>query len=160
MKKLVWMFSSLLLFLALVQTQVGLVQAQGFEELGSFRTTSNNIHCLVYRESRSSSAELQCELITVTARIPPKPRDCDLDWGQRFYLPQRGRPERVCHGDTIVGRAKVLAYGETWRMGGLAAIPALCACAASTAVGAVLSCPEQRRRFFRVVARDNPVPWV
>jgi hypothetical protein len=118
MKKLLLAFSSLLVLLALLQTQQGVVLAQGFVELGSFRTTSNNIHCLAYRTSRTSAAELQCELITVSAAIPPKPRDCDLDWGQRFLLPERGRAERVCYGDTIIGRAKILAYGETWRVAG------------------------------------------
>jgi hypothetical protein len=116
MKKVLLAFSSLLLLLGLLQAQRGQVLAQGFEELGSFRTTSNNIHCLVYRTSRNATSELQCELITVTSSIPPKPRDCNLDWGKRFFLPARGSPERVCHGDTIVGRAKVLEYGKTWRV--------------------------------------------
>jgi hypothetical protein len=115
MKKVLLAFSSLLALLSVLH---GVVFAQGFEELGSFRTTSNNIHCLAYRTSRTAAAELQCELVTVSAAIPPKPRDCDLDWGQRFFLPARGRPERVCHGDTIVSRAKILAYGQTWRVAG------------------------------------------
>jgi hypothetical protein len=118
MKKLLLAFLSLLTLLGLVQTQSGHAFAQGFEELGSFRTTSNNIHCLAYRTSRSSPAELQCELMTISASIPAKPRDCDLDWGQRFLLPERGRAERVCYGDTIVGKSKILGYGQTWRVAG------------------------------------------
>ncbi|MFN3265447.1 MAG: DUF6636 domain-containing protein [Deinococcales bacterium] len=97
---------------------LGLVQAQGFEELGSFKTPSGNIYCLAYRDRLANKAELQCEVRTVTAKIPPKPKDCQLDWGQRFYLPERGAAERVCHGDTIVGNYKVLGYGQTWRVGG------------------------------------------
>jgi hypothetical protein len=118
MKKALLAFSGVLVLLGVLQVHNGRVLAQGFLELGSFRTTSNNIHCLAYRTSRNEPAELQCELVTVSAPIPAKPRDCDLDWGQRFYLPERGRPERVCHGDTIVGRAKILAYGQTWRVAG------------------------------------------
>jgi hypothetical protein len=117
MKKWLLVFSSLLL-LGLAHIQSGVVLAQGFEELGSFRTTSNNIHCLAYRDSRNSSAELQCELIAVSATIPAKPKDCDLDWGHRFLLTERGRAERVCYGDTIVGKSKILGYGQTWRVAG------------------------------------------
>ncbi len=112
MKKLfLVLFSSLGLFV--------LAQAQGFEDLGSFKTPSDNIHCVAYRDTRTNTASLDCQMQVITAKIPVQPKDCDLDYGYRFGMDERGRAERSCYGDTIYDpKHKTLAYGKIWKEGG------------------------------------------
>jgi hypothetical protein len=119
MKQLVFV-SSLALVLA------GAVHSQGtYTDLGAFKSPSGNIYCVASTDTFSGKpvTALQCEVMSVTAaRSPlPKPKDCELDWGQRFALPQRGRAGMVCHGDTIANPSyPVLPYGKTWRVAGFA----------------------------------------
>jgi hypothetical protein len=85
---------------------------------GQFMTPSGNAFCVVWGDERSSS--LECELKENTARPPPKPKACELDFGNRFSLPARGMPTRACHGDTLQGHLPTLAYGTPWRVDGFA----------------------------------------
>jgi hypothetical protein len=79
-----------------------------------FRTPSNNIHCLYYQNS------LRCMVLDYVGKEPPKPADCDLDWGAGATLEARGRAGLfVCAGDTIQDNgAPIVAYGSTWKRGG------------------------------------------
>jgi hypothetical protein len=96
-----------------------LTYAQGFEDIGSFKTPSNNIHCIAWRDKVAGKAELQCEMTEITAKIPATPKDCELDYGYRFGMSERGKAERGCYGDTIKNpNYKTLAYGKTWKSGG------------------------------------------
>jgi hypothetical protein len=76
-----------------------------------FQVPSGNIHCGV-RQSY-----LDCEIGKSTAKLPAKPKDCNLDWGSRFGMSSTGKAQRSCHGDTIGRDPKnpVLEYGKTWR---------------------------------------------
>ncbi len=98
---------------------VALAYAQGYEEIGNFKTPSGNIHCMAWRDRLTNKASMQCEMSEITAKIPAKPKDCQLDYGYRFGIGERGKPERVCHGDTIKNpNYKTLAYGKTWQVTG------------------------------------------
>jgi hypothetical protein len=93
--------------------------AQGFEDLGSFQTPSGNTFCIATRDTRNNTAYLQCELKENTAKILAQPKDCNLDWGNRFGLGMRGKAERECHGDTIQNpNYKKLEYGKSWQVTG------------------------------------------
>ncbi len=112
MKKLIFITLSSLLLLTLTY-------AQGFEDLGNFKTPSDNIHCIAYRDTRTNTADLDCQMQEISAKIPSRPKDCDLDYGYRFGMDQRGQASRSCYGDTIYDpKHKVLAYGKTWKAGG------------------------------------------
>jgi hypothetical protein len=80
-------------------------------EIIYFQVPSGNIHCGV------SQSYLDCEIGTSTAKLPAKPKDCNLDWGNRFGMSSTGKAQRSCHGDTIGRNPKnqVLEYGKTWR---------------------------------------------
>jgi hypothetical protein len=84
----------------------------------AFQVPSGNIHC------RADGVDLGCEIGTNNAKLPPKPKSCDLDWGNRFGMSPNGRAERACHGDTLGGNPKhpILSYGKTWRRKGFTCI--------------------------------------
>jgi hypothetical protein len=83
---------------------------------GQFMTPSGNTFCLVWGDEKSSS--LECELKENTAKPPPKPKDCELDFGNRFSLPAKGAPTRACYGDTMQGELPKLEYGTPWKVDG------------------------------------------
>lgn len=87
-------------------------------ELRSFRTPSDNIHCMYIADEGRNSVE--CELRERTNKDPalPKPADCDLEWGSRFALDEHGEAGMVCHGDTLLNPgAPVLHYGRSNHLG-------------------------------------------
>jgi hypothetical protein len=84
----------LMVAVALVAT----VTAANADLLG-FKTPSGNIHCQL--DDFGSSTYLRCDILKMESRVPPRPRDCDLDWGQSFSV-TRHRAQRICHGDTVM----------------------------------------------------------
>jgi len=81
--------------------------------LASFRTPTGNIGCFLDR------ASARCDIHDHTYSAPPKPADCDLEWGDAIQI--RGGPAAfVCHGDTALDpSASVLAYGARTRQGSM-----------------------------------------
>jgi hypothetical protein len=91
-------------------------------EMLGFRTPSNNIHCQFSASTADRGASvIRCDLRETSNRPPPKPRDCDLEWGQAFELAADARVgERLCYGDTVMDpKLAPLAYGQSWERGGL-----------------------------------------
>jgi hypothetical protein len=87
--------------------------AQTDIKLQGFQTPTGNIHCTSY------DSELRCDITENTAKLPPKPKNCPLDWGNAFAMSLTGRSNRICHGDTIYNSEHpVLQYGQTWRRNG------------------------------------------
>jgi hypothetical protein len=89
-----------------------------------FRSPSNNIFCQFFAETRApADAVIRCDLVQIVVR-PPRPRDCDLEWGEAFEISGRantGAP--LCHGDTVRDDTlPVLPYGQTFQRAGLTCI--------------------------------------
>jgi hypothetical protein len=82
-----------------------------------FRSPSGNIHCQYWKDEQGAS--LRCDMRAISNRLPPQPRDCDLDWGRAFEVTDKASPAtRICHGDTVMNEALlVLAYGSEWWQG-------------------------------------------
>jgi hypothetical protein len=79
----------------------------------SFQVPSGNIYC------RADDVNLNCEIGTNKARLPPKPKSCNLEWGNRFGMSPNGRAQRACHIDSLIDpKYSILSYGETWRKQG------------------------------------------
>jgi uncharacterized protein DUF6636 len=81
-----------------------------------FQSPSKNIACQYFDYDKQNT--LRCDIMeaTVTAR---RPANCDLEWGKAFEMGSKGNAERLCYGDTVMGKAlPVLAYGEVWQRGG------------------------------------------
>jgi hypothetical protein len=79
-----------------------------------FQTPSGNIYCLV-EDAGGGSPSLRCDMGQIEAPIPPKPAQCQFDWGRVFTLSARQGSMRICYSDTIADPSlPVLAYGQTW----------------------------------------------
>jgi len=93
------------------------------QALSGFRTPSNNIHCLIEEwksDDGKPKSQLRCDMGQVTGQIPPKPANCEFDWGQTFAIPGDGLfGQRLCYSDTVMNPGyRVLPYGASWRHGG------------------------------------------
>ncbi len=86
-----------------------------------FRSPSGNIHCQFFAAGGGADATIRCDLRQMSNRPPPRPRDCDLEWGQAFEISARAaRGTRLCYGDTAQdNRLPVLPYGRSFARGGL-----------------------------------------
>ena len=93
-----------------------------------FKTPSNNIHCdmdqseLTTDSPKTPSADvyLRCDILEYDNAPPPKPRNCDGDWGQAFVVAGSGTTaSRICYTDTTVNEQhQVLPYGSVWQRNG------------------------------------------
>ena len=84
----------------------------------SFRTPSGNIGC-VYAIGLGPGPSLRCDIRSRLRPRPPRPRNCDLDWGDSYELGRTGRTTITCHGDTaVLPNARVLRYGSSWTRSG------------------------------------------
>ena len=86
----------------------------GASDDATFRSPSGAIGCGYYEKT------LRCDVAGGVKPLPPAPKSCRLDWGQGFWLGQRGRAAIVCAGDTSLDpNARVVRYGTTWRGGAI-----------------------------------------
>ena len=92
-------------------------------DLEFFRTPSKNIHCIAYAgEGEDEVGTVACDILEVTRRTVdvPRPDDCENEWGDRFEIGRTGRPQLVCHGDTLISEeGRTLAYGKSLTFGGV-----------------------------------------
>src|SRR5262245_40957193 len=87
------------------------------QDMDGFVSPSGNIHCVYFADDE---AGLRCGIDAVSTKQPPRPADCDLEWGTEFWLGIKApRAERLCHGDTSAGDYPVLKYGATWTRPGI-----------------------------------------
>lgn len=77
-----------------------------------FKTATRNIGCAMSGDS------VRCDIRKRSWSPPPKPADCDVDWGQGVAVDQSGKADFVCAGDTTLDPTfPTLAYGEDSRVG-------------------------------------------
>ena len=77
----------------------------------AFRSPSGNIGCAM------TSQGVRCDIRERSWRPPPKPRSCDVDYGQGLAVDRTGRGRFVCAGDTTLGVGRTVAYGTLVRRG-------------------------------------------
>ena len=92
--------------------------AAGADTLTAFHTPSGNIHCLGL--VGEGGALVDCEIVETEGPIPPRPADCELDWGRRFLVTEVTGGERICAGDTVRDpHGAVLPYGSSLGLGAI-----------------------------------------
>jgi len=77
----------------------------------AFRTPSQNIGCYLTAEVA------RCDIVKKSWAPPPKPADCELDWGNGISVYQDQEAAFTCAGDTVLGAGDVLAYGRSLQAG-------------------------------------------
>lgn len=102
---------------SILLASAGLTQTALAQE--GFRSPSGNIHCQYF--AIDGDAVIRCDLRQTANRSLPRPRDCDLEWGQAFEISARAaRGAPLCYGDTVQdNRLPMLPYGQTWQRAGL-----------------------------------------
>ena len=92
--------------------------AHAEDGIPGFQSPSKNIAC-IYFEYDGHKA-LRCDIGDMTGTIPPKPRNCEQEWGHSFEVDAKGPADRSCTGDTQIGQPlRVLPYGEVWQRSGI-----------------------------------------
>jgi hypothetical protein len=76
-----------------------------------FQSPTGNIGCSITRQG------VRCDIARHTWPTPPKPRSCEVDYGQGVAVGKRGRASFVCAGDTALNQGPVLDYGKRIRRG-------------------------------------------
>ncbi len=109
-----------------------------------FKSPSNNIHCQYF------DGELRCDIAQISSPLPPKPRDCELDWGQAFAVAADSRiGQRLCHGDTAADPSlPTLPYGSTWRRDGFTCTSEQSGVTCANALGHGFSLSRNVQRLF------------
>jgi hypothetical protein len=76
-----------------------------------FESPSHNIGCYLAKSGA------RCDIRAHAWDPPPKPKSCDLDWGNGLEVGRRGFGRWVCAGDTVLGGKRVLGYRKSLRRG-------------------------------------------
>lgn len=88
-----------------------------------FQSPSANIYCQIQDSSMPPETPrlyLRCDVRQLGTLPPPKPSDCEWDWGAAFSVPQNDpHSQRMCYSDSVIDeRLPVLSYGAMWRAQG------------------------------------------
>jgi len=108
-----------------------------------FQLPSGNIHCALY------DGILRCDVVNSTYPRPPRPRNCDLEWGDAVEIRARGPAQFLCHGDTLNDpRHPFLQYGTAWQGPGMTCTSAQNGLRCQNAEGRGFEMARARLRFF------------
>jgi hypothetical protein len=89
-------------------------QPASSDALKSFRTPTGNIGCQL------GNSYARCDIRDHSWTAPPKPADCELDWGGGLSVSGSGKGGVVCAGDTALDpSAPVLPYGQSSTVGSI-----------------------------------------
>jgi hypothetical protein len=76
-------------------------------EFTGFISPSGNVACMI------DPTWVRCDILDNDWSPPPRPADCEFDYGQGISLSPGSPAEFVCAGDTAFGPDEVLPYGES-----------------------------------------------
>jgi hypothetical protein len=104
--------------LLIVSLLAFLPSASAQEKPAGFRSPSGNIFCQA--DKADTGYVLRCDVMKISNKPPPRPKDCDLDWGRAFEIADNAeKAARLCYGDTVANEAlPLLAYGAAWQRHG------------------------------------------
>jgi hypothetical protein len=79
-----------------------------------FITPSRNIRCVFSPDPAGVRCDITSGSTSYTA--PPKPANCEFDWGQSFDVNGQGAGHLICISDAVPGN-RVLEYGHAFKSG-------------------------------------------
>ena len=87
--------------------------AREIDGLRGFISPTGNVACIV------AADWARCDIIDRDWSPPPRPADCEFDYGQGISVAPGERAQFVCAGDTAFGPDAILPYGESISAGAL-----------------------------------------
>jgi hypothetical protein len=97
--------------LALSLCALGLLAVPAEAGLTLFHSPSGNIGCAL------GGFGARCDVADHTWIAPPKPTNCDVDWGGGVVVDKKGKAGWVCAGDTTLHQGNALTYGQSASQG-------------------------------------------
>lgn len=85
----------------------------GAQDLAHFVSPSGNVGCVLDVDY------VRCDIAESDWAPPPRPADCEFDYGQGISFGPGEAATFVCAGDTTLGGAEVLDYGQSIARGSL-----------------------------------------
>jgi len=76
-------------------------------ELTGFVSPTGNVSCMIDVDWA------RCDILDNDSSPPPRPADCEFDYGQGISLAPGEQAQFVCAGDTAFGPDEVLPYGDS-----------------------------------------------
>lgn len=108
-----------------------------------FQLPSGNIHCALHDRI------LRCDVRNASYARPPRPRNCELEWGEAVEIRGRGPATLLCHGDTVMDpRHPILRYGTSWQGPGMTCTAAQTGLRCHNAEGRGFEMARAHLRFF------------
>ena len=90
---------------------------------------------------------MRCDIGTKSWDAPPKPADCEFDWGPSVRLSDGGATF-LCVSDTVLGAGDVLAYGSEIRNGDFTCTSAETGVTCTNSDGSGFTLAKASYRFF------------
>ena len=93
-------------------------ESSGGSILAVFQSPTGGIRCQ-FSAGENYRASLRCDVETDNP-LPPRPKDCEGDWGWTFGMGARGAARQECVFDAFDSRGSTLRYGATYSERGIA----------------------------------------
>jgi hypothetical protein len=90
---------------------LGALLVPAVAQAGPFQSPSGNIGCYIEKHCA------RCDIGEHEWTAPPKPKNCELDWGSGVAVGKKGKAGIVCAGDTTLHQGPKLAYGHSTSIG-------------------------------------------
>jgi hypothetical protein len=88
-------------------------ESEVIDELVGFTSPSGNVGCMI------DSTFVRCDILERDWSPPPRPADCEFDYGQGIDMAAGEQAEFICAGDTALGGGEPLEYGNAVAAGTL-----------------------------------------
>ena len=134
----------LVLGLALAVTAVAAATASA--KIRLFQSPTGNIGCVI--AVGNGGNEARCDVAQHSWQAGPKPKNCELDYGQGLVVGTKHRAAFVCAGDTTLHQGPVLRYGRTVRRGTMSCTSSTSGMTCRNGRGHGFFLSKQRYRLF------------
>jgi hypothetical protein len=88
-------------------------EPEAITQLVAFTSPGGNVGCTL------DPSYVRCDVTDRNWTPPPRPADCEFDYGQGIAMPVGEQAAFVCAGDTALGSGEPLAYGMSITKGNL-----------------------------------------
>ena len=102
--------------LAVIVAALAPATASAFK-LRIFHTPGGNIGCSLIFGRDSGGGGIRCDIAHHSWKSPPKPKWCDVDYGDGLTVGVRRKARFVCAGDTVLHQGRKLAVGGAMKLG-------------------------------------------